>query len=272
MLVDTKFDLDEVWRIFKPLLSPIATPESLELPPLRELIELCDSHGYFIKERCTIKNDIVHAHLRLQLNDVLLVGDGYDRNRKTAKGKAASHLLKELENRGIRYSRGDSKRKQDPDHVVDSSSLDLTNAHTCEPKNHKKQKKVENESPTGSSGVPSLVGSPKEGLPVIESINMKKGGPRTTLFELCKKGEWTRPTFQTTETKSRTPIIFGEGSERRESFISFISKITLNIPFYGIIECAGDPRPDKKSSFDSAALAMLYELKELGRLIIVDAQ
>ncbi|XP_021666513.2 endoribonuclease Dicer homolog 3 isoform X2 [Hevea brasiliensis] len=272
MLVDTKFDLDEVWRIFKPLLSPIATPESLELPPLRELIELCDSRGYFIKERCTIKNDIVHAHLRLQLNDVLLVGDGYDRNRKTAKGKAASHLLKELENRGIRYSRGDSKRKQDPDHVVDSSSLDLTNAHTCEPKNHKKQKKVENESPTGSSGVPSLVGSPKEGLPVIESINMKKGGPRTTLFELCKKGEWTRPTFQTTETKSRTPIIFGEGSERRESFISFISKITLNMPLYGIIECTGDPRPDKKSSLDSAALAMLYELKERGRLIIVDAQ
>lgn len=97
VLVDTKFNLDEVWRIFKPLLSPIATPESLELPPMRELTELCDSHGYSKKETCIIKNDIVHAHLRLQLNDVLLVGDGYDRNRKAAKGKAASHLLKELE-------------------------------------------------------------------------------------------------------------------------------------------------------------------------------
>ncbi|OAY54204.1 endoribonuclease Dicer homolog 3 isoform X4 [Manihot esculenta] len=272
VLVDTKFNLDEVWRIFKPLLSPIATPESLELPPMRELTELCDSHGYSKKETCSIKNDIVHAHLRLQLNDVLLVGDGYDRNRKAAKGKAASHLLKELENRGMRNSRGDSKRrKPDTDHVVDLSSLDVTNRHSAEPTPHKKQKIVENESPTGSRGVPPRAGSPKESPPVIESISMKKGGPRTTLFELCKKVEWTRPTFQTTENKSRTPITFGDGSEMKHSFTSFVSKITLNIPVYGMIECTGDPRPDKKSSFDSAALAMLYELKEQGRLIIGDA-
>lgn len=57
----------------------------------------------------------------------------------------------------------------------------------------------------------------------------------------------------------------------KHSFTSFVSKITLNIPVYGMIECTGDPRPDKKSSFDSAALAMLYELKEQGRLIIGDA-
>ncbi|KAH0969724.1 hypothetical protein GBA52_028320 [Prunus armeniaca] len=45
ILIDSKLDLDEVWRIFKPLLSPIVTPDKLELPPLRELIELCDSLG-----------------------------------------------------------------------------------------------------------------------------------------------------------------------------------------------------------------------------------
>lgn len=49
ILIDTKLNLDEVWRIFKPILSPIVTPDKLELPPLRELIELCDSLGYFIK-------------------------------------------------------------------------------------------------------------------------------------------------------------------------------------------------------------------------------
>jgi len=38
---------------------------------------------------------------------------------------------------------------------------------------------------------------------VIESINKKKGGPRTSLYDLCKKVQWTMPTFDTTETKSR---------------------------------------------------------------------
>ena len=97
VLIDTKLNLDEVWRIFEPLLSPIVTPDKLELPPLRELNELCDSLGHFIKEKCTKKGEMVHAQLTLQLKDVLLVGEGNDRSRKAAKGEAARLLLKQLE-------------------------------------------------------------------------------------------------------------------------------------------------------------------------------
>lgn len=97
ILIDTELNLDEVWRIFKPLLSPIVTPDKLELPPLRELIELCDSLGYFIKETCTKKGETVHAKLTVQLKDVLLIGEGCDRTKKAAKGEAARRLLKELE-------------------------------------------------------------------------------------------------------------------------------------------------------------------------------
>ncbi|XAR57556.1 Ribonuclease III [Bertholletia excelsa] len=114
ILIDSKLNLDEVWRIFKPILSPIVTPDKLELPPLRELIELCDSLGYFLKENCIKKGEIVHAELRLQLKDVLLVGEGFGQNRKAAKGQAALHLLKELESRGILYSK---RRKQGPEGV-----------------------------------------------------------------------------------------------------------------------------------------------------------
>lgn len=119
---------------------------------------------------------------------------------------------------------------------------------------------------------------------------MKKGGPRTSFYELCKKQQWKRPDFESSETKSRyyknwgicfvffslwphnclssrrTPIDFGEGSSAH--FSSFVSKITLHIPNFGDIECTGDARPDKKSSEDSAALAMLYELERQGKLII----
>lgn len=97
ILIDTKLNLDEVWKIFKPILSPIVTPDKLELPPLRELIELCDSLGYFIRETCIKKGEQLHAELRLQLKDVQLVGKGFGPNRKVAKGQAAFHLLKDLE-------------------------------------------------------------------------------------------------------------------------------------------------------------------------------
>lgn len=97
LLIDTKFNLDDVWRIFKPLLSPIATPEKLELPPLRELVELCDSIGVFVKDKCSKKGEMVHAQLWVQLDSELLSGEGCDKNKKAAKGKAASSLLKKLQ-------------------------------------------------------------------------------------------------------------------------------------------------------------------------------
>ncbi|XWS70161.1 hypothetical protein CRYUN_Cryun03dG0025400 [Craigia yunnanensis] len=266
ILIDTNLNLDEVWRIVEPLLSPIVTLDKLELPPLRELNELCDSLGYFIKEKCVNKGEMVHAELRLQLDDILLVEEGFDRSRKVAKGKAASYLLKELENRGISRKR----RKQG---CVDSSQT--TDDDSLEPTIHKRRRRAEIQLLEESTTVPSATYdssktacSTTTATPVIVTINTKKGGPRTTLFELCKKLLWPMPTFKATEHKSSAPMEIGEGAERKKGFISFVSKITLNVPRFGIIECTGDARADKKSSSDSAALIMLYELEQLGKLII----
>lgn len=66
-------------------------------------------------------------------------------------------------------------------------------------------------------------------------------------------------------------MIFDEISGKREGFNSFISKITLHIPGSGNIECTGDPRADKKSSFDSAALLMLNSFEREGKIIISDS-
>ncbi|PSS19311.1 Endoribonuclease Dicer 3a like [Actinidia chinensis var. chinensis] len=276
ILIDTKLNLDEVWRIFKPLLSPIVTPDKLELPPLRELIELCDSLGYFIKETCIKNGEMVHAELRLQLKDVLLLGEGFGHNRKSAKGQAAVHLLKDLEKRGISSSK---RRKQGPDEVGVPCTPDLgndcfgqTNSDTSELAAQKKQKITINglhsEANTNSSRINECSGTSCDSIPVLSSIDRKKGGPRTSLFDLCKRLQWPIPTFKSTELKSRTPIEFCEGSERRTGFNSFTSKITLTIPDFGVIELTGDPRADKKSSYDSASLLMLYELGRQGKVII----
>jgi len=97
IIIDSKLDLDLVWWVFKPLLSPIVTPENLELPPFRELNEWCDKNGYFIGIKCENRGDNTMAILNLQLKDLLLVRQGCGKNKVDAKAHAASLKLRDLE-------------------------------------------------------------------------------------------------------------------------------------------------------------------------------
>ncbi|TYJ02321.1 hypothetical protein E1A91_A13G219900v1 [Gossypium mustelinum] len=247
ILIDTNLNFDEVWRIVEPLLSPIVTPDKLE-------------------EKCVNTGEMVHAKLWLQLDDILLVGEAFNRSKKVAKGKTALYLLKELEDRGI------SRKRTKQGHAGSSGTTD---DGLLEPKMCKKQKIAEIPSPTNNSSrtaygaeIPSPANDSSRTTYVIARINTNKGQPRATLYETCRKQLWPRPTFETTEEKSRSPMEIGKGADRKIEFNSFVTKITLNVPSSGIIECIGDVRADKKSSWDSAAILMLYSLKELGKLII----
>jgi endoribonuclease Dicer len=96
ILIDAKLDLDVVWSVFRPLLSPIVTPVNLELPPFRELLEWCGKNGYFLKTNFTIGEKIV-ATLDVQLKEKRLVRRSCGKSKKDAKADAASKLLKDLE-------------------------------------------------------------------------------------------------------------------------------------------------------------------------------
>ncbi|KAI3877798.1 hypothetical protein MKW92_013413 [Papaver armeniacum] len=273
VLLDTKLNLDIVWKVFKPLLSPIVTPEKLELPPYRELIELCSHYGFSLKDTLTKNGEMVHAELRLQTKDVLLIREGCDRTRKTAKGQAAVHLLKDLEARGILHARYDYMEKTHETQSREGSptNMDIDNCQKSNGKNHagpvsKKIKTAEGAVPVAPTADQS---SSKDCL-ISVIINMKKGGPRTSLYELCKSLQWSTPTFQFEEYKSKTEMVFGEGSERRTGFNAYTSTITLNIPNSDAITLAGEQRADKKTSMDSAALGMLYELGRLGKCLITN--
>ncbi|KAK7256023.1 hypothetical protein RIF29_29454 [Crotalaria pallida] len=281
MLIDTKLDIEKVWQIFQPLLSPIVTPENLELPSLRKLNELCDCLGYFLKEKMSTEDGMHHVELQLQLEDVLLVGRGCERNKKAAKGAAARCLLDELEEKDILYSMCTSKRrKHDFSDVGISSSLDKgvkpCNHLTDEDSNRNGKQNVDSNLRAESIEDSFLANDcSKESCVfrsnplVIESIDLNKGGPRTSLFRICKALQWPMPKFKCKETKSRTAIEFGEGSRKRRGFNIFVSEIILQIPNSGTIECIGDPEADKKSSFDSAAIGMLYELEQQKRIVII---
>ncbi|XP_058069603.1 endoribonuclease Dicer homolog 3a [Magnolia sinica] len=283
ILIDTGLDLEKVWEIFEPLLSPIVTPDKLELPPLRELIELCSHLGYFINTKLTSQEEMVVAELGVQLKDVLLVREGRERSKKNAKGQAALSLLKDLEERGLSHARYVSKRKHDEAKLVGECSRDVDANISMLPEqglmgssSSKKQKMSKSVSPvepsvnTSSSdhgnGYSMKACDANLNAPVTLSVNMEKGGPRTTLYQLCKRLQWPMPKFNSTEQKHREGI---EASNGRKGFSTFVSKIILHIPNAVVIELMGDPRVDKKSSQDSAALIMLYELEKQGRCKII---
>lgn len=93
-----KFNLTLVWEIVESLLSPLVTPESLELPPFRELSELCSHQGYYLGTTCMKqKDEMVTAVLEVQLPELRVTRKAIGRNTKEAKGKAALLLLKDLE-------------------------------------------------------------------------------------------------------------------------------------------------------------------------------
>lgn len=255
ILIDAKLNLNIVWKIFEPLLSPIVTPDNLELPPLRELTELCSHHGYFLNTKCENKGDIVVAVLEVQLKDVLFVRKGCDRNKKSAKGQAAALLLKDLEERRLSHHRYTSKKKQEEISVDKIKSVDESCHLTMDVDIHTPPR--ENEA----------IESKKlcDSEPVLLTVKMQKGGPRTALYELCKKSQWPMPSFVSTEQKPRSKGALDHGGEGRSGFHSFISSITLHQPNLAVITLSGEQRADKKSSQDSAALAMLYELEKRGR-------
>ncbi|KAL2525937.1 Uncharacterized protein Adt_10991 [Abeliophyllum distichum] len=86
MLIGTNLDLHKVWKVFKPLLSPIVTPDNLEFPPCRELIELCDSLGYFIKSTIHRKETWCTQNLKYNLKMLCCLVMDWDMTRKLQRG------------------------------------------------------------------------------------------------------------------------------------------------------------------------------------------
>ncbi|MQL98516.1 hypothetical protein Taro_031222 [Colocasia esculenta] len=276
VFIDSNLDLDKVWELFEPLLSPIVTPDILELPPLRELTELCASCGYFIDTKCRDEGDIVVAELKIQLKDVLLVRQGHDRNRKAAKASAAILLLKDLEEKGLLHAKNASKRKQpdSSDATEDVVTFMLSTQHELEESSAAKKPKTYTGASFGKPFVDSFPSgdnhcsseskvnfNSQDSVPVSLPVKMQKGGPRIALHQLCQKLLWPLPSFESEETRASA----GEGPGKRKGFNSFVSKIKLCPPNLDVIEITGEGRSDKKSSQDSAALLMLYQLQTRGR-------
>jgi hypothetical protein len=63
VLIDFRFDTNVVWDIMKPLLLPIATPETLVVHLVSELRELCMAKAYHMNVISINKNDNTNGNI-----------------------------------------------------------------------------------------------------------------------------------------------------------------------------------------------------------------
>ncbi|KAM0863296.1 hypothetical protein ACQ4PT_044679 [Festuca glaucescens] len=171
ILIDAKLDLDVVWGVFRPLLSPIATPANLELPPFRELLELCSKNGYFLETNFT-DGEKIEATLLVQLKEKLIVRQSCGKSKKDAKAHAASKLLEDIEKEGLLIPKNAGRMQQ----------LQKQHGGTANRCNNVFDA-MDTQPPTPTSGKKSDASKIIASLdkPVHVPVNTSRGGPRAAL-------------------------------------------------------------------------------------------
>ncbi|XP_002989272.2 endoribonuclease Dicer homolog 1 [Selaginella moellendorffii] len=94
LYIDSGLNLDQVWKVFEPLLQPLVTPEAVPIHPVRELYELCDKHMKKLEWDYSLSGDLFLARA-LVGNKVL--GRGTNVQKKMAKKLAAINAIAKLD-------------------------------------------------------------------------------------------------------------------------------------------------------------------------------
>ena len=98
VFLDSNFNLDTVWRVFKEILRPLVTPETLRLEPVRELHELCQSAkfgGPKFDTRVEGKGNVVVA-VTVHVNGEKITETSRTSDRKSPRKAASIRVLANL--------------------------------------------------------------------------------------------------------------------------------------------------------------------------------
>ncbi|EFJ07437.1 hypothetical protein SELMODRAFT_429804 [Selaginella moellendorffii] len=95
----TNFDLEKLWRVVLPLLSPLVTPATLRFHPVRILMELCARKGMKVS---FFRTEATTTEVRVTFGEESLVETSQEKPRKSAKIDAALKMLASLQTCGAK--------------------------------------------------------------------------------------------------------------------------------------------------------------------------
>ncbi|KAE8724485.1 Dicer-like protein 4 [Hibiscus syriacus] len=283
ILLDTGFDLTRVWKIMLSLLDPIKSLSSLQLNPVREVTELCQSHNWeliFLPSKSG-KFFSVDA----SAGDVSVSISAIYTNQKDAIRTAAHQLYEKLKDLGYAPKsisleealKGSIKAEakligfdETPINVAvpdiaafGNMKLQESLDDDCNPETHSINKATSSPgSPfTSPSSRPLHSSEAKAGRSASSSCGIasqSKGEShahtaRSQLYEICAINCWKPPLFECCKE---------EGPSHLRSF-TYRVIIEIEEASDMILECFSSPRTTKKAAAEHAAEGIGSELNDI---------
>eukprot|EP00850_Spirogloea_muscicola_P011085 SM000067S20362 [mRNA] locus=s67:600775:612007:+ [translate_table: standard] len=89
VFVDTGYDMAATWRIFEPLITPLPTPDTVQLQANRALQELCQRNGLKLEYVLRTRDVEPGVDVDVVIEGTVLTSAGHDQSRATARKLAA---------------------------------------------------------------------------------------------------------------------------------------------------------------------------------------
>ncbi|KAL0915263.1 hypothetical protein M5K25_015666 [Dendrobium thyrsiflorum] len=122
MLLDTGFNLREVWKVMVALLEPILRFNCLSINPVRELRELCQQKNFGLRLPPPVKEDRSYlVKVEIDIGDEHLTSSAINHNSKAGRRVAAQIALAKLKDLGYKHKHKSleeilrSTRKKEPE-------------------------------------------------------------------------------------------------------------------------------------------------------------
>lgn len=102
IFVDSGYNKETVWDCIRPLLEPIATPETVERHPVSELEVICARKAYKKSFMMSCHDHVLSMTAEVEVEGTVYTATVTGPNKKTAKRMAAKAVLKEMKSKGVK--------------------------------------------------------------------------------------------------------------------------------------------------------------------------
>ncbi|OVA00281.1 Ribonuclease III domain [Macleaya cordata] len=292
MLLDTGFNLNDVWKIMLSFLDPIMSFSSLQLNPVRELQELCQSLKWDVQFHESKKGGNFLVKAEVCGKHVHLTSSATNRSKKAATRTVAREIFSKLKAQGYRPKNKPleevlkSSIKQNarligfnetPTKVVATDSILLENFEklnvSTAANDYNPDTKATNKEPTNTS-YQSMWASPivankrhqsetsEDGSCGNASLigngvsTSSMGSAKSRLLEACAANYWNPPLFECCKE---------EGPPHSKLF-TFKVSVEIVGASNMVLDSFGEPRAKKKAAAEHAAQGALWYLQREGLL------
>ncbi|KAJ6330705.1 hypothetical protein OIU76_009327 [Salix suchowensis] len=101
ILLDTGFDLNHIWKIMLSFLDPIKSFSNLQINPVRELKEICQSHNWDFQVPASKKGRTFSVDVKLSGKDMNISACASNSNKKEAIRMASEKIYARLKDQGL---------------------------------------------------------------------------------------------------------------------------------------------------------------------------